>query len=269
MAKILVSRGGARSHLALAWAGDTRQGEESNVFSTLGGIYPRAVVVDSPLDVAEIDVLLSATYQRVWLGSQVMGVDEVTDYVRDVVSVWRQAVSLPTGSLVSVRWTEHGFVLTVEEVLSSEAIAGWGEEALRPAGTAMSNFARLVQFHTAIGVPTPLALSPLPHNEIALRLRLITEEYEEAVLAFDELSREAEGAAKVAHELVDLLYVTYGALARLGVDADAVFAEIHRANMAKTHGPRRGDGKLLKPDGWQPADVGKVLALQKIFGGVS
>ena len=63
----------------------------------------------------------------------------------------------------------------------------------------------------------------------------------------------------LAHELADLLYVTYGALDLLGIDADAVLAEVHRANLAKASGPRRADGKQLKPVGWQPADVRGVI----------
>jgi len=64
------------------------------------------------------------------------------------------------------------------------------------------------------------------------------------------------------HELTDLLYVTYGAILACGVDADAVFVEVHRANMQKLDGPRRADGKLLKPPNWQPADVAGVIAEQ-------
>ena len=69
--------------------------------------------------------------------------------------------------------------------------------------------------------------------------------------------------APLAHELVDLLYVTYGALDLLGVDADAAFAEVHRANLSKAGGPRRADGKQLKPEGWRPADVRGVLEAQE------
>lgn len=61
------------------------------------------------------------------------------------------------------------------------------------------------------------------------------------------------------HELTDLLYLTYGAILACGVDADAVFAEVHRANLSKAGGSRRADGKLLKPPGWQPADVRGVI----------
>jgi hypothetical protein len=41
----------------------------------------------------------------------------------------------------------------------------------------------------------------------------------------------------LAHELTDLLYVTYGAPIAFGVEPDRVFAEVHRANMQKVAGP--------------------------------
>jgi predicted HAD superfamily Cof-like phosphohydrolase len=62
-------------------------------------------------------------------------------------------------------------------------------------------------------------------------------------------------ARSLAHELADLLYVTYGTFAALGLPADAILEEVHRANLAKSAGPRRSDGKQLKPAGWSPADV--------------
>ena len=65
--------------------------------------------------------------------------------------------------------------------------------------------------------------------------------------------------APLAHELTDLLYVAYGALLALGVDPDAAFAEVHRANVTKAGGPRRPDGKVLKPPGWQAADLRRVI----------
>jgi predicted HAD superfamily Cof-like phosphohydrolase len=37
---------------------------------------------------------------------------------------------------------------------------------------------------------------------------------------------------------------------------------VHRANLQKAGGPRRNDGKLLKPPGWQPADVKSVIRQQ-------
>lgn len=125
-----------------------------------------------------------------------------------------------------------------------------------------SNAAKVREFQAAVGEPSP-HLPTLPSPErLALRRTLIREEYAEVLAELSALEQGGGDLASLAHELVDLLYVTYGTLSALGIDADAVFAEVHRANMHKTHGPRRADGKQLKPEGWQPADVRGVLERQ-------
>ncbi|MFB9993701.1 hypothetical protein ACFFLM_17205 [Deinococcus oregonensis] len=138
----------------------------------------------------------------------------------------------------------------------------------------LSNAAKLREFHRAIGLKLP-SVPTLPSPELlALRRTLIAEEWAEVQQEFESLqirpdSAEASAAlspldlAPLAHELADLLYVTYGALDALGLDADAIFAEVHRANLTKTTGPKRADGKQLKPEGWQPADVRAVIAGQQ------
>lgn len=45
-----------------------------------------------------------------------------------------------------------------------------------------------------------------------------------------------------------------GALA-LGVDLRPFFLEVHRTNMHKLTGPKREDGKQLKPEGWKPPRI--------------
>lgn len=87
--------------------------------------------------------------------------------------------------------------------------------------------------------------------------------------AFAELQSVHSGDSEAAfhalvHELTDLLYVTYGALLAFGVEPDGVFAEVHRANMQKVSGPKREDGKQLKPNNWRPADVSVVLNAQRL-----
>ena len=97
-----------------------------------------------------------------------------------------------------------------------------------------------------------------------LRKTLIREEYEEVTEQFDRLiNGEHKDMTSLIHELTDLLYVTYGAIWACGVDPDPVFEEVHSANMRKLDGPRRADGKILKPEGWQPADVGKIIEAMK------
>ncbi|MFC4639869.1 hypothetical protein [Deinococcus hohokamensis] len=131
----------------------------------------------------------------------------------------------------------------------------------------LTNAQRLRAFHDALGMKQPERPGVPSRATLTLRRTLIEEESHEVLEAFAALARQLDAGqapglaelAALAHELADLLYVTYGAFDALGIDADAVFAEIHRANLAKAGGPRRGDGKLLKPEGWLPADVRAVL----------
>lgn len=122
-----------------------------------------------------------------------------------------------------------------------------------------SNYQKIVDFHIGVDGSIPVIPSIPRRDILAIRRTLIREEYEEVMTAFDQLEDE-EGLVGLAHELADLLYVVYGTYAAMGIDADLVYAEIHEANMRKLGGPRRADGKLLKPADWLPADVAGVIA---------
>ena len=67
--------------------------------------------------------------------------------------------------------------------------------------------------------------------------------------------------AEVADGLADLIYVAVGAALELGIPLAAVWAEVHSANMRKTAGEKRADGKQMKPPGWVGPDV-----LGAVFG---
>lgn len=60
---------------------------------------------------------------------------------------------------------------------------------------------------------------------------------------------------KIARECIDIEYYTEGLLLRLGIKSQPVWDLVHAANMKKAGGPRREDGKLLKPEGWQEPDI--------------
>jgi predicted HAD superfamily Cof-like phosphohydrolase len=134
----------------------------------------------------------------------------------------------------------------------------------------LTNAQKIKEFHDAVGSPVPEKPVLPSLATLALRHRLIQEEYEEVTEAWEKLTAvlQTNNPAQPAdltnwvHELADLLYVTYGAILACGVDADAVFAELHRANLSKAGGPLRADGKLLKPPGWQPANVRGVIEQQ-------
>ena len=146
-----------------------------------------------------------------------------------------------------------------------------GSTVAESATAPTSNAARLREFHRAIGLQLPSVPTVPSPDLLALRRTLISEEWAEVQQEFGVLQTRLEAADQLtpsdltplAHELADLLYVTYGALDVLGLDADAIFAEVHRANLTKTTGPKRADGKQLKPEGWQPADVRAVIEGQK------
>ncbi len=127
-----------------------------------------------------------------------------------------------------------------------------------------SNAQKVEAFTIAFGGEQPKTPTVPALQILTLREKLLDEEYVESKKALTEMKRVAgqeaaadinETVAAFVHELTDLLYVTYGAILACGVDPDPIFAEIHRANMTKIGGPRRADGKQLKPKNWQPADV--------------
>ncbi len=108
-------------------------------------------------------------------------------------------------------------------------------------------------FHERFGLQAPETLD-LEHFPGELRIRLIEEEAQE----FAEAVR-ARDLPEMIDALCDLLYVTYGAAVSLGIDLEPFFEEVHRANMAKAGGYRREDGKWMKPAGWQPPDLRRLL----------
>ena len=69
---------------------------------------------------------------------------------------------------------------------------------------------------------------------------------------------------EVIDGLADLVYVTLGAAIRFGIDLQPFFEEVHKTNMAKEGGKTRADGKVLKPEGWQPPDIDRILLHQQL-----
>lgn len=68
-----------------------------------------------------------------------------------------------------------------------------------------------------------------------------------------------QAIADVAGELADIVYVAYGAALYWGINLDRCIEAIHEANMRKTGGPKGEDGKQLKPEGWEAAELLPIL----------
>ena len=104
-----------------------------------------------------------------------------------------------------------------------------------------------------------------PNREtLDLRLELIQEEVAELIAGAS--IRDLENVAK---ELTDILYVTYGMGASLGIDLDACFTEVHRSNLSKLENGKviyREDGKVMKGKNYTPPDMTRPLAYTNMIG---
>lgn len=122
------------------------------------------------------------------------------------------------------------------------------------------------EFHRAAGAHvSDEATLHVPRGVRDLRLRLISEELDEFRAAL-----ESDDLIGAADAIVDLLYVVYGAAVTFGIPIEEVFAEVHRANLAKLAWPggraERDDGKVVKPEAWKPPDVEGVLSAHRKRG---
>ena len=86
-------------------------------------------------------------------------------------------------------------------------------------------------------------------------LGLIDEEYTELQDAI-----EANDRLEQLDALIDILVVTMGAVRAGGFDAEGAWNEVMRTNFAKIDPVtgkvrKREDGKVLKPEGWQPPSL--------------
>jgi len=89
---------------------------------------------------------------------------------------------------------------------------------------------------------------------------LITEEYKELQEAV-----EANDAKEQLDALIDILVVTIGALHSAGFNAEGAWKEVMKTNFAKIDKEtgkvrKREDGKVLKPVGWVPPELGQFLS---------
>jgi len=115
----------------------------------------------------------------------------------------------------------------------------------------MTNYAKVVDFNQKNG---KFATGFKNRTEIKNALKLVTEEYNELI---NNTSDE-----NMLNEAADLLYVTYGIFAVLGIDADEVFREVHWSNMSKmTNGKFLKDknNKVIKGPDYRSANIRQFI----------
>ena len=109
-------------------------------------------------------------------------------------------------------------------------------------------------FHLAFGHPAPEGPELLHADLVHRRAGWIEEEADEL--------REAPTIADQADAFIDIIYFALGGLVNLGVRPERLWDIVQNANLAKLFPDGRpryrdGDGKVMKPDGWQ--DPGPLL----------
>lgn len=127
----------------------------------------------------------------------------------------------------------------------------------------MSNWYKdVMDFHRAFGqrIGTTPAF-PESIEERDLRISLLEEEFNEYMEAEQTLD-----LVGIADALADIIYIACGTAVSYGIPLDKVFEEVHRSNMAKLVNGKpiyREDGKVLKPEGWTPPQIEKIIENQK------
>ena len=117
----------------------------------------------------------------------------------------------------------------------------------------------LLEFNNAFDIPKLEAPGLGTDELIELRIKLLVEEVQE----YAEAAR-AGDMVEILDALADIGYILAGTIINHGMQHiyDDSFNEVHRSNMAKlVDGKviRREDGKVLKPQDWQPPNLAQFL----------
>jgi predicted HAD superfamily Cof-like phosphohydrolase len=118
----------------------------------------------------------------------------------------------------------------------------------------------LLEFNNAFEIPTLHDPGLGPKERIELRIKLLEEEVQE----YAEAARNGD-LVEILDALADIGYILAGTIINHGMQHiyDDAFNEVHRSNMAKlVDGKvlRREDGKVMKPEGWQPPNLAQFLS---------
>lgn len=98
-------------------------------------------------------------------------------------------------------------------------------------------------------------------NPRSLRVSMLIEEFQEYLVAEKDNDR-----VEVADALGDIKVILQGSGLAYGFDMDAIDNEIHASNMSKMVDGKvvkRADGKVMKPEGYFPPDIVKILGVDK------
>jgi predicted HAD superfamily Cof-like phosphohydrolase len=168
-----------------------------------------------------------------------------------------QLMGQALGDVLEAAGMLNGLPATGPELLMFAEQFVQHSKALSARTDAVDWFADVLAFHAKFGCYVG-SLPSIPADSLReLRTALVDEEVGElhdAMMNCD--------LPTIADSIVDSIYVLCGYAITYGIDIRPVWREVHAANMRKVGGSRRADGKVMKPEGWVPPDVGVVLAKQ-------
>ena len=123
----------------------------------------------------------------------------------------------------------------------------------------MSMFEDVCHWHKVFSISSAEQPTTLNDDRRELRIALHDEELCELHQAM--VTGDLPG---IADGIADLIWVLCGTAAEHGIPLDHVWHEVRRANWDKLPDDGvpilRHDGKILKPEGWQPPNIAGVLA---------
>lgn len=138
----------------------------------------------------------------------------------------------------------------------------------------------VTEFHRAFGVPVHDKPTVPSDERVRLRARLMAEEFFETLEAmFDQegvaadVISDARASLKylvdrcyvkvdlvgIADGLADQIYIAQGSALELGIPLEECVREVCRSNSTKLGAPIREDGKVGKPDTYEPPQLERVL----------
>ena len=101
-------------------------------------------------------------------------------------------------------------------------------------------------------------------DQFNMYLKLIEEEADELAEAITKHDQ-----VETVDALIDILVVTIGALHSMGADGEGAWKEVMATNFAKIEANgkvrKREDGKVLKPQGWEPPNLKPFLKKKGAF----
>lgn len=142
---------------------------------------------------------------------------------RESLNMFADMVEGSTGRIAD---RERDLIRQIDEFRTAN---GWNPNGFGGEGTPLNKMQRDVRyFHNINGIPTPTEPRPIPEDLKELRVKLIKEELEEFIEGLD-----ANNIVMQYDALIDILYVTLGAIDLMGLNAQPGFDEVQLSNMSK------------------------------------